>query len=100
MWINKISNYSNELLVCFAVDQEHALISALTFNPQNDLAFLYYSDNFKETGIIINLYSSLSLNNKIIIICFINNQFSFSCLLYDNENNIFYDITKNLFRCL
>ena len=93
------SNYTNELLVCFAVDQENTLINALTFNPENDLAFLYYSNNFKETGIIINLYSSLSLNNKIIIICFLNNQFSFSCLLYNNENNIFYDITKNLFSC-
>ena len=94
-----VSNYTNELLVCFAVDQQNALISAITFYPENNLSFLYYSNNFKETGIIINIYSDLSPNNKIILICFLNNMFSLGCLLYDSENNIFYDIANNLFTC-
>ena len=90
------SNYSNKILSCFIIDQHTYSICAINFNPENFLSFLYYSENVEITSGTSIINSSLSPDNTISLICFVNSQNYLCCLLYDSENNKLSHIT-NLF---
>ena len=88
------SNYTNKLLVCFAVGQPDYLMCSLTFNPEDNLSFLYYSDNLMETDVVNSMNSGLSFDNKNCLIFFVDRVYSLNCLLYNNSNSKFNNAMK------
>ena len=93
------SNYSNKILSCFIIDQHTYSICAINFNPENFLSFLYFSENVEITSGTSIINSSLSPNNTISLICFVNSQTYLCCLLYDSENNKLSHITNLFANC-
>ena len=89
-------NYTNKLLTCFILDENTNSLSALVFNPENYLSFLYYSDNLKQTEISLVIYSTLNPDKTKSFICLVNNNKVFQCLLYDSESNKFITDFTNL----
>ena len=90
-------NSANKIIICFTIIQA-CYICALHFNPE-DLSFLNYSNNFQQTGIITSMTSDLSHVNKNSLICLMENSGYLHCLLYDNENKIFNNVSKLFGNC-
>ena len=85
------SNYTNKLLVCFAIDQFSYSLNAVVIDPENSLEILKYSNNVKETAGSPAIVSALNPNEKESIVCIIDSTKTFLCLIYEFESNEFTD---------
>ena len=69
-------------------------IMAVIFNPDEDLTFLYFSENAKKTEGGKNIKTAISPIKKNILLCFMGFSTYMYCLIYNYENNIFSDIVN------
>ena len=83
-----MAGFANKILTCFAIGHTSYSIVASTFNPENNLNFLYYSTNSKKIDLSSNIKSIKSGNN--ILIFYIDNiSYKFYYLIYNIESTEF-----------
>ena len=93
------SNYSNKLLSCFAIEYNSFSIVASVFDPENNLEFLFFSQNSKTIEINSHLNTVISSNNKKVLICYIDNCYYLKCLIYNSETNKFKGLVNTKMIC-
>ena len=95
--MSKLDN--DKILVCFSSNDEVNKISAIVFDPENELSFLYYSNNMINSETIFNIYSEITPNKKISIVCIIDISSHFGCLLYFSDSNKFGELKNFMLGC-
>jgi len=81
-------NQNNSSLICFTSDKNTHKLIVTSFNPENNLSYIYSLSN-DITNLELNFIKSCSSKNKLIaFICFSQELFNPKCVLYDSKNNI------------
>ena len=93
------SGYSNKLLACFAAEQQYFTVFASIFDPENNLSFLYFSENLVDTNGTCMIKSAISPNKKNSFICLIDGNSYLNCLVYNSETNQLSDIINFIGNC-
>ena len=75
------SENDKKILVCFFVNDK-ASVEVAAFDQENDLSLLYFFANEEKETKIINLNGINSISKDKYLICYINEEFNFKCLLY------------------
>ena len=81
------STYYNKLYACFVADIQTFSISASVFDLENDLSFLYFSENVIQIAGTLIIKSTISSNKKNVFICLIESNNYLTCLVYNSESN-------------
>ena len=87
-------DYTNKILICFVFEMSTSSIMGVILNPDDNLTFLYFSENGKRTGGGKNIKTAVSPVKKSILVCYMEFSTSMYCVIYDYGNNIFYDIVN------
>ena len=81
-------NQNNSSLICFTSDKNTHKLIVTSFNPENNLSYIYSLAN-DVTNLELNFIKSCTSKNKLIaFICFSQELFNPKCVLYDSKNNI------------
>ena len=91
--------YTNKLLTCFVADIQTFSIISTTFNQEDSLNFLYYSNNTIKTSGTSIIFSEIMKNNKYSIVCYVDTNQIFNFLIYSSETNKFSNKTNLLENC-
>ena len=75
------SENNKKILVCFFMNSI-SYIEVAAFDQENDLSLLYIFSNEEKETKIINLSGITSISKDKYLICYINEEFNFKCLLY------------------
>ena len=79
---------NNSSLMCFTSDKNTHKLIVTSFNPENNLSYIYSLTN-DITNIDLNFINSCTSKNKLIaFVCFSQDAFSPKCVLYDSKNKI------------
>ena len=95
-----ISAFTNELLTCFAADEENRVMNAIVLNPENNLELVHYSSNIVQASEPLVIESVLNPNKKECMVCVIEIGNSLNCLTYNSEKNEFTDFISIFNDCL
>ena len=90
------SEYDNKLLACFAPEQQFRSLWAIIINPEDNLAFVSFSNNKIETNGIGSIKSAVSSNNNKCLIAFVDYSKDFYSLTFDIEGKMFSEKNKLL----
>ena len=88
------SHYTNELWVCFTVEDKDYSIVASIFDPESDVSFLYYSKNLVQTIGTSIIRSTISPDKIKSLVCLVDQKSSLNCILYNSEKNEFSNLIK------
>ena len=81
-------NQNNSSLICFTSDRNTHKLIVTSFNPENNLSYIYSLTNDIK-NLELNFIKSCTSKNKLIaFICFSQKLFNPKCVLYDSKNNI------------
>ena len=83
-------DYNNNLLLCFAVDNDLSVVVALAFDPENNMNFLYSNKDINQNdGGAFYIKSVINQNKNLCLICYYVLMSPFRCLIYNSEKQIF-----------
>ena len=95
--MSKLDN--DKIIVCFSSNDDVNRISAVVFDPENELSLLYYSNNTITSEAILNIYSEITPNKNISLVCIIDMSSHFACLLYFSDSNKFGELKNFMLGC-
>jgi hypothetical protein len=90
---------NDKILACFISNDDINKINSIVFDPENELSFLYYSNNMINTEKVYNIYSEIAPNKKVSLVCIIDMSTHFACLLYFSESNKFGELKNFMLEC-
>ena len=80
-----LSENKDNILVCFVITALSKKVNAVAFDPGNNCKLLYFFKNEVET-IGVNIFSSkTSMNRDKSLVCYIDTNYAFYCLIYNSE---------------
>ena len=95
--MSKLDN--DKILVCFSSNDDVNKISAIIFDPENEVSFLYYSNNTIKSVAIYNIHSEITPTKNISLVCINDLSSHFACLLYFSDSNKFGELKNFMLGC-
>ena len=95
--MSKLNN--DKILACFTSNDNSNKINAIVYDPEKELSFLYYSNNMINSEKFYRIYSEISPNKNVSLVCIIDSSSYFSCLLYFSESNRFGGLKNFILEC-
>jgi len=94
-----LKSNNDRIFVCFSSNDDVNKISAIVFDLEKELSFLYYSNNMINSETLFNIYSETTPNKDISLVCIIDISSHFACLLYFSESNQFGELKNFILGC-
>ena len=95
-----LSENKENIIVCFVITAMSYLVNAVAFDPENNCNLLYFFKNEVVTA-GVNIFSSkTSLDRDKSLLCYIDIQRAFYCLIYNSEKKEWSQTVKFFDTCL